>query len=118
MKKMMVVMVGLLLVSCKGKDGAPGAAGAPGASFSSSMVNRNGSVASDSILVNIPGLSIQRGDLLAVYTCIASACVQLNLYQPGVPNNMYYIVQGSNVTIQQALTGNQTLWYISAVEKI
>lgn len=115
MKKLLVVIGVLLIAGCKGKDGAPGATGA---SFSSSMVNRNGAVTSDSITVTIPGLNLSRGDILAVYTCIGTACVQLNIYQAGVPNNMFYIAQGTTVTIEQALTGTQTLWYISALEKI
>lgn len=115
MKRVIGVVALLLFVGCKGKDGPPGAPGAP---FSSSMVNRNGAVTSDSIAVTIPGLSISRGDILAVYTCIGTACVQVNEYQAGISNNIFYIAQGTTVTISQAMTGLQTLWYISAVEKI
>lgn len=115
MKKMIGLAVLLAIGGCKGKDGV---AGAPGASFSSSMVNRNGPVTSDSIAVTIPGLNISRGDILAVYTCINTACVQVNIYQPGLPNNVFYIAQGTTVTISDALTGGQNLWYITALEKI
>lgn len=114
MKTLLMLAVMCLLTGCKGKDGEDGA---PGTSFTSSMVNLNGAVTSDSIAITVPGLSLSRGDILNVYTCIGTACVQLNAYQSAVPNNMVYIAQGTTVTILNAQTGSQTLWYISALLK-
>lgn len=121
MNKLIAIVAVLLVAGCKGEQGDPGATGAtgtPGASATSFIVNRSGVVNSDSIAVTIPNLSISRGDILNVYTCINTACVQINLYQPGAGNNIYYIAQGTTVTINNALTGTQTLWYISALEKL
>lgn len=110
MKKLLILA--LLLAGCKGKDGADGR------SFTSSMVSRNGIVSSDNFVVNVPGLSIPRGDILQVYTCLNTGCVQLDIFQPGTGLNVFYAVMGANVTIFNALSAGNNLWYISALEKV
>lgn len=115
MKSIFLAVLGLTLISCRGKDGKDGE---PGRSFSSSMVNKNGAVTSDEIAVKVDGLNLNRGDLLGVYTCITTACVQVNVFQAGTGNNIFYIANGDTVTIYQAKAGGQTLWYISAILKI
>ena len=118
MKTLITVLLGLTLMGCKGKDGSPGVAGAPGAPASSSIVTRSGAVTSDNFTVNVPGLSISRGDILAVYVCLNTLCVQMEIFQPGSGLNLFYAVQGSNVTLFNALSGGNNLYYITALERI
>lgn len=112
---MIKLIAGVLLLSvigCKGKDGEPGR------SFTSSMVNLSGPITSDNFSVKVPGLRLDRGDILAVYACAGTDCTSLNVYEAGIGLNVFYGVRGDTVTIVNAKTGSGTLWYISALEKV
>lgn len=115
MKLLGCLLIGFMLAGCKGKDGE---AGPPGLSATSSIVTRNGVIPSDNFTVNVPGLNISRGDILAVYVCLNTVCVQMEIFQPGTGLNVFYAVQGSNVTLFNALSAGNNLYYITALERL
>ena len=119
MKKLLLAISTLIaLTSCKGKDGSPGLPGAPGAPAVSFIVTRSGPVLSDDIFVLVPGLNIQRGDILNVYSCLNTACVQTAIFQPGTGLNVFYIVTGSFVELINMKSAGNNLYYITALEKL
>lgn len=118
LKCLAVVLGAIVLTGCKGEKGDPGAAGTPGASATSFIVTRSGAITSNDMFVSVAGLNIQRGDILSVYHCLNTTCLQAPIFEPGPGTNVFYSVSGSTVELINMLAGGSNLYYITALEKL
>ncbi len=119
----------LFIVGCnkqgsQGNTGPQGPVGTPGLPGGlPDGVMYQGTVNSNSFLVQTPGLNVALDDLVFVYACSPtnSICDQLNIYSPSLPGNVSYIIRESDspvdIQLDNLLAINLPNYFITVIPR-
>lgn len=119
MKRLIGMGLLVLMIGCKGPQGPQGPQGPTGLLVDGVLVHLAGPVTGNDMFVDVPGLNIERGDVVNVYVCNGQSTNQCNPVPSYSGNVTYRINEMPNKTIIE-LVGFQTVgnfYYIDALEK-
>ena len=116
MKKLFLTVCCLIVFAgCRGKDGPQGLPGPAGLNSSVPVTLTGTATASGTVVVTVPNLNLERGDVLTIYFCSGSDCQAVPFVNGS--SAVRYTVNGTTITITYSADMNGETYQINALEK-
>lgn len=112
MKRIMLLVGLLTMVSCKGPKGDSGPQGAPGPGVIHLL---SGSITSDTQTISDSRLNVNNS--VTVYTGLGNVYHPIPIYAPGSGVNVFYLMNTGSVVIYNALSVGETVYQIVIVSR-